>query len=119
MGPIPEWAGAVAPAATIDFVVTESSQTDFTAGIDGSAIYIVDNNVAPILSESYGSCEAGLGSGGNAFYNALWQQAAAQGITVVISAGDNGSAGCDPPPAPAEPKRGAPGKKRGGGPPHG
>jgi hypothetical protein len=91
-----EWAGAVAPAATIDFVVTESSQTDFTAGIDGSAIYIVDNNVAPILSESYGSCEAGLGSGGNAFYNSLWQQAAAQGITVVISAGDNGSAGCDP-----------------------
>jgi len=91
-----EWAGAVAPAATIDFVVTETGQTDGTAGIDGSAIYIVDNNLAPILSESYGSCEAGLGSGGNAFYNALWQQAAAQGITVVISAGDNGSAGCDP-----------------------
>ena len=91
-----EWAGAVAPAATIDFVVTESGQTDFTAGIDGSAIYIVDNNVAPILSESYGSCEVGLLTGGNAFYNALWQQAAAQGITVVISAGDNGSAGCDP-----------------------
>jgi len=91
-----EWAGAVAPAATIDFVVTETAQTDGTFGIDGSAIYIVDNNVAPILSESYGSCEPGLGSGGNAFYNALWQQAAAQGITVVISAGDNGSAGCDP-----------------------
>jgi hypothetical protein len=91
-----EWAGAVAPAATIDFVVTETGQTDGTAGIDGSAMYIVDNNVAPILSESYGSCEAGLGTGGNAFYNALWQQAAAQGITVVISAGDNGSAGCDP-----------------------
>jgi len=92
-----EWAGAVAPAATINFVTTQTmTQTDGTAGIDGSAIYIVDNNVAPILSESYGSCEPGLGSGGNAFYNALWQQAAAQGITVVISAGDNGSAGCDP-----------------------
>jgi subtilase family serine protease len=91
-----EWAGAVAPAATINFVTTQTTQTDGTAGIDGSAIYIVDNNVAPILSESYGSCEAGLGSGGNAFYNSLWQQAAAQGITVVISAGDNGSAGCDP-----------------------
>jgi subtilase family serine protease len=96
-----EWAGAVAPAATIDFVTTQTTQTDLTAGIDGSAIYIVDNNVAPILSESYGACEAGLGSGGNAFYNSLWQQAAAQGITVVISAGDNGSAGCDPAAAPA------------------
>jgi subtilase family serine protease len=91
-----EWAGAVAPAATINFVTTQTTQTDGTAGIDGSATYIVDNNVAPILSESYGACEAGLGSGGNAFYNSLWQQAAAQGITVVISAGDNGSAGCDP-----------------------
>jgi subtilase family serine protease len=96
-----EWAGAVAPAATIDFVATQTGQTDGTAGIDGSALYIVDNNIAPILSESYSSCEAGLGSGGNAFYNSLWQQAAAQGITVVISAGDNGSAGCDPAAAPA------------------
>ena len=92
-----EWAGAVAPGATIDFVVTQSSDTDATAGIDGSAMYIVDNNIAPILSESYGSCEAALGAAGNAFYNALWQQAAAQGITVVVSAGDNGSAGCDNP----------------------
>src|SRR6266436_607942 len=91
-----EWAGAVAPAATINFVTTQTTQTDVTSGIDGSATYIVDNNVSPILSESYGACEAGLGPGGNAFYNALWQQAAAQGITVVISAGDNGSAGCDP-----------------------
>lgn len=97
-----EWAGAVAPAATINFVTTQTlTQTDGTSGIDGSAIYIVDNNIAPILSESYGSCEAGLGSGGNAFYNSLWQQAAAQGITVVISAGDTGSAGCDPAAAPA------------------
>jgi subtilase family serine protease len=91
-----EWAGAVAPAATINFVVTQSTQTDATFGIDGSAVYIVDNNISPILSESYGSCEAGLGTGGNAFYNSLWQQAAAEGITVVISAGDNGSAACDP-----------------------
>ena len=96
-----EWAGAVAPASTINFVTTQMTQTDATAGIDGSATYIVDNNVAPILSESYGACEAGLGTGGNAFYNALWQQAAAEGITVVISAGDNGSAGCDPATAPA------------------
>jgi len=96
-----EWAGAIAPAATIDFVVTESTQTDATSGIDGSALYIVDNNIAPILSESYGACESSLGTAGNRFYNALWQQAAAEGITVVISAGDSGSAGCDNPSSPA------------------
>jgi len=33
-----EWAGAVAPAAKINFVTTESTQTDVTAGIDGSAM---------------------------------------------------------------------------------
>src|SRR6266851_5440914 len=96
-----EWAGAVAQQAQIIFVTTQTSQTDFVAGVDASAVYIVDNNVAPVLSESYGTCEANLGTSGNAFYNSLWQQAAAEGITVVISAGDNGSAGCDPAPAPA------------------
>src|SRR6202171_713661 len=71
-----EWAGAVAPQAQIIFVTTETAQTDFTAGVDASALYIVDNNVAPVLSESYGVCEADLGVTGNAFYNAMWQQAA-------------------------------------------
>src|SRR5712672_456639 len=92
-----EWAGAIAPAATINFVVTQMSLTDAIAGVEGSALYIVDNNIAPVLSESYGACESALGSGGNAFYNSLWQQAAAEGITVVVSAGDNGAAGCDDP----------------------
>lgn len=98
-----EWSSAVAKGATIDFVVSESTET--TAGIDLSAQYIIDNNLAPVISESYGLCELGLGTAGNAFYNQLWQQAAAQGITVFISSGDSGSAGCDSqdsaPPAPS------------------
>ncbi len=87
------WSGAVAKNATIDLVVSASTETSL--GVDLSALYIVDNNVAPVMSESYGECEWNLGNAGNAFYNALWQQAAAQGITVLISAGDGGSAGCD------------------------
>ncbi len=90
-----EWAGAVAPAADVILVSTLTTQTDGSDGVDASALYIVDNNIAPILSESYGSCEASLGTNGNAFYSSLWQQAAAEGITVVVAAGDNGSAGCD------------------------
>src|SRR5579859_8076216 len=92
-----EWSGAVAPAATIKFVVSESEQTDGVDGVDASAQFIVDNNLAPVMSESFGSCEAAQGTAGNAFENALWQQAAAEGITVSVSAGDNGSAGCDDP----------------------
>jgi hypothetical protein len=87
------WSGAVAKNATIDYVV--SASTESTLGVDLSALYIVDNNLAPVMSESYGECERVLGNAGNAFYNSLWQQAAAQGITVMVSAGDGGSAGCD------------------------
>jgi hypothetical protein len=87
------WSGAVAKNATIELVV--SASTESTLGVDLSALYIVDNNLAPIMSESYGICEATIGNAGNSFYNALWQQAAAQGITVLVSAGDGGSAGCD------------------------
>jgi hypothetical protein len=90
-----QWSGAVAPGATINFVTSESTETD--DGVDLSALYIVDNNVAPIMSESYGSCEAGIGNGGIDFYNTMWEQAAAQGITVIVSTGDNGAAGCDDP----------------------
>jgi hypothetical protein len=88
-----QWSGAVAKGASIDFVVSQSTET--TAGIDLSALYIIDNNLAPVMSESYGFCELGLGTAGNQGFNAMWEQAAAQGITVMISAGDNGAAGCD------------------------
>jgi hypothetical protein len=88
-----EWSGAVAPNATIKFVV--SASTNSTDGVDLSSLYIVDNNLAPVLSVSFGQCEQNLGQTENAFYNNLWEQAAAQGITAVISSGDNGPAGCD------------------------
>jgi len=88
-----QWSGGVAKGATVDFVIAET--TEASAGVDLAAEYIVDNNLAPVMSESFGSCEASLGAGGNAFYSGLWEQAAAQGITVIVSAGDNGSAGCD------------------------
>jgi len=88
-----EWAGAVAPGATIDLVVAGSTAT--TSGVDLAAAYAVDNEVAPILTYTYGSCEQALGAAGNAFYNALWQQAAAEGITVLVAVGDNGNAGCE------------------------
>ncbi len=99
-----QWSAAVAKGATIKFVT--SATTNTTLGVDLSAQYAVDNNVASVLSESYGICEAALGTAGNQFYSAVWQQAAAQGITAFVSSGDSGSAGCDnhdaAAPAPAE-----------------
>jgi len=90
-----EWAGATAKNAAIKFVTTQS--TSPMDGINLSAQYAVNHNVAPIVTLSYGLCEASLGSAGNAFWNATWAQAAAQGMTVFVSSGDNGAAGCDSP----------------------
>ena len=91
-----EWSGAVAKNATIDLVVSEDTET--TAGVDLAALYIVDNNLAPVMSVSFGACEAILPASINTFYNTVYEQAAAQGITVMVASGDSGSAGCDPPP---------------------
>lgn len=88
-----EWSGAVAKNATIEFVVSQS--TTSTDGVDLSAQYIVNNNLAPVMSTSFGECESDLGHSERNFYKSLWQQAAAQGITSFVSTGDSGAAGCN------------------------
>lgn len=87
-----EWAGAVAPKATIDLVI--GADTALESGLVLAAEHAIYGDVAPILSLSFGLCEQQLGSS-NAFINDLWEQAAAEGITVIVSTGDSGSAGCD------------------------
>lgn len=88
-----EWAGAVAPNATIDLVVAPTTNT--SNGIVDAAIYILNNNLAPIMSVSYGACELALGTSGNQLFTEMWEQAAAQGITVAVASGDSGSGSCD------------------------
>lgn len=99
-----QWSGAVAPGAAINLVISKSTTTTF--GGDTSAQWIIDNDLAKIIGYSYGSCELALGTAGNALYGGSptvkdsvgeWKQAAAEGITVVVSTGDNGTTGCDAP----------------------
>jgi trimeric autotransporter adhesin len=87
-----EWAGAVAPNATIDLVI--GADTELQNGLSLAAEHAVFGNLAPVMSISFGSCERTLQSS-NGFWNNLWEQAAAQGTTVMVSTGDSGSAGCD------------------------
>ena len=87
-----EWSGAVAPDAKIDLVV--GADTPLETGLTLAMEQAVYSNVAPVMSLSFGACEQSLGSF-NAYINDLWEQAAAQGITVMVSTGDSGSAGCD------------------------
>jgi pro-kumamolisin-like protein len=92
-----EWSGAVAKGATINLVTSKSTVATF--GADLSAEFVINGNggkgLFPILSMSFGECELGLGTAGNAMFNTMWSQAAAEGITVLVSSGDNGSSACD------------------------
>lgn len=54
----------------------------------------VDDNNVSILLNNNDDCESSLGAAGNAFLNEEYEQAAAQGITVVAATGNWGSGGC-------------------------
>ena len=88
-----QWSGAAAPAATVVLVVSGTQGTTFGGQLSDS--YIVDNKVATITSASYGNCEAGIGNAGNAALNKIYQQGSAEGISMFVSSGDQGSTGCD------------------------
>jgi hypothetical protein len=90
-----EWANAISNGATVKFVISESTETD--DGVMLSARYIVDNDMADIMTQSFGICETGLSSGDAAAVAAIPEQAAAQGISYFASTGDAGAEDCDNP----------------------
>ena len=89
------WAGATAPGATVKFVV--SGSTENTDGVDLSELYIIDNNLGNVMTESFSICELALTTSQAAGIASLAEQAAAQGITYMLPTGDSGAAGCDDP----------------------
>ncbi len=86
-----EYSGAIATGATIKFVYTGNSAN---YSVTDAEAYAIDNNLAPIISVSYGECEYELSAADYATQNAVFQQAAAQGQTVMAAAGDDGSSDC-------------------------
>lgn len=86
-----EYSGAIATGATIKFVYVGSNQND---SVTDAETYAVDNDLAPIITVSYGQCESSLGSADYATLNAVYEQAAAQGQTIIAASGDDGSSDC-------------------------
>ena len=87
------YSNALAQQANVNFVV--SASTNSADGVDLSELYIIDNNLGDVMTESFGSCEEGATAAEAAGISDLAEQAAAQGITYMVSSGDSGSAGCD------------------------
>jgi Pro-kumamolisin, activation domain/ell wall binding domain 2 (CWB2) len=83
----------LAPAATIDVYQAPNSLTSVLHMYQ----QIATDNVAQVVSTSWGQCEArDTGSFLNS-ENTIFQQMAAQGQTMVAASGDAGSADCDNP----------------------
>ncbi|MFL6307456.1 MAG: protease pro-enzyme activation domain-containing protein [Candidatus Sulfotelmatobacter sp.] len=83
-----EIAAALAPGAKIHYYAAQNLDTAIERSLTDNAV--------DIFSFSYGECEKGNTTSGNALINSYWEQAAAQGIVVTVGSGDSGSAGCDP-----------------------
>ena len=86
-----EWSGAVARNASITYVNSGNSAN----GAFDSLAYAIDNNVAPVISISYGGCEQIEGATTVTAIQTMLEQATAQGETVVGAAGDAGATDCD------------------------
>jgi subtilase family serine protease len=87
-----EWSGAVAKNATINFVYV-GNNTNYS--VFDSLQYAIDNNIAPIISISYGGCELQYTSADVSTIQSWLTQANAQGQTVVAASGDSAAADCD------------------------
>ena len=85
--------GGIAPKAKINYYASDDN--DLSAGLFNAIERAINDNTVSVLSVSYGECEANLGQATNQFIAEEYQQAAAQGITITVSSGDSGSAGCD------------------------
>jgi len=90
-----EIANGIAPGAKLYFYTAADTNVNF--GLDLATVRAVNDNLVDVLNLSFGECEGVLGTSGNQFYTSIWKQAAAQGISVTVSTGDSGSAGCDDP----------------------
>ncbi|HUK73868.1 MAG TPA: MBG domain-containing protein [Candidatus Bathyarchaeia archaeon] len=89
-----EVASGIAPSAAIELIACPSGTVTFGGQI---ALQNLINAAGPypgVVSVSYGVCEAFNGNGGNASFYNTYQQAAAQGISVFTSSGDEGSSEC-------------------------
>ena len=89
-----EWAGVAAPDAAIELASCGDTATMF-GGIIAANNLMNGANPPKIMSVSYGECESQNGAAANAQYVTAWQEAAALGISVFVSSGDEGAASCD------------------------
>lgn len=90
-------AESVSTFAPGSHVVVAACKSTFTTDGDiTAALNLVNGKTTAVaFSDSYGACEAEITSSYESLINRTWQQAAAEGISVFVAAGDEGSDECD------------------------
>jgi pseudomonalisin len=87
-----------APGVSADLVIGDGSDEN---ALYDAVSYAVNTLKDPIITMSFHECEAALGQGEVDTVDSLWSTAAANGVSVFVSAGDAGAAGCDVHDSPA------------------
>ena len=86
-----EYSGGVATAASIILVNSGDVGTSLQYAIQNT----INGITVPIISQSYGACEASYQTAAITATESLLEQANSQGQTVVLASGDTGAADCD------------------------
>lgn len=81
-----EWSGGVARNAKVIFV--------YSSDVMASTQYAVDQDLAPVIGQSYGLCEQETPRSDASAFRLIAQQANAEGITWLAASGDAGAADC-------------------------
>ncbi len=81
-----EWSGAVARKATVIYV--------YSADVTDAVTYAIDQNLAPVITMSYGFCELPLVRSELNLLQSYARRGNTQGITWVTASGDSGAADC-------------------------
>jgi subtilase family serine protease len=88
-----EYASAAAPSAAIE--LASCMDTSTFGGLIAIQNLLNASSAPPaVISMSYGECEAYNGAANNAAYNAAYEQAVTEGVSMYVSAGDDGASGC-------------------------
>jgi hypothetical protein len=89
-----EYASAAAPSAAIE--LASCSNTSSFGGLIALQNLLNESATPPaVVSISYGECEAANGAASNAAFSSVYSQGVTEGVSVFVSAGDEGAASCD------------------------
>jgi subtilase family serine protease len=86
-----EYSNGIAGGANIFYVYSGSNMN---YDVNDAINFAIASDIAPVISVSYSQCEPLLSAADAQQANAVFQQAAAQGQTIVVASGDSGATAC-------------------------